>query len=298
VDTFWTVLGSLLIAAILWEVFNDLFHPAGTGSLSDWVGRMLFEGCKRAPRVLPLAGPVALVTIIALWVAGLVIGFALVYYRAYPGDFRTSTGTVPSASSRLPASLYFSFETLITLGYGDIVPQSKIIRFVAAAEGLVGFGLLTASVSSIVLLYPALSRMRLLARGVSHIVDAERQSGISLAATGSEVTLSSLARDVTHARIDLVHFPLVYYFAAKDPEAAVPTWVREIVRIAGEACEPGRPEAVRLAGNVLDGALHEFAAILDVRFLHTKSRNRDVIFAALVKDHLLGHSTADTGRLG
>jgi len=287
VDTFWAVLGFLLIAAILWEVFSDLFHPGGTSALTDWVGRMIFEGCKRIPRTLPLAGPAALVTVIALWVAGLVMGFALVYYRAYPADFRTSTGAVPADSSRMLASLYFSFETLITLGYGDIVPQSGMTRFIAGTEGLVGFGLLTASVSSIVLLYPALSRMRRLARGVSHIVDAERASGIALAATGSDVTLSSLARDVTNARIDLVHFPLVYYFASEDPEASVPTWVRELVRLASEACQPGRPEHVRFAGNALDRALHEFAAILDARFLHTRSRNRDVIFQALAKDHLV-----------
>jgi hypothetical protein len=290
VDTFSAVVGLVLIAAILWEVFNDLFHPAGTGAVSVWVGRLLFESCKRIPRALPVAGPATLVTVIALWVAGLVVGFALVYYRAYPGDFRTSTGTVPSESSRLIASLYFSFETLITLGYGDIVPRSRMIRFIASTEGLVGFGLLTASVSSIVLLYPALSRMRLLARGVSHIVDAERESGISLAATASDVMLSSLARDVTHTRIDLVHFPLVYYFASEDPKAAVPTWVRELVRLAGEACQPHRPEAVRLAGNTLDRALHEFAAILDGRFLHTRSRDRDVIFQALANDHLVARS--------
>jgi hypothetical protein len=287
-DTFWVVAGFTLIAAILWEVFNDLFHPAGSGSLSDWTGRLIFEGCKRIPRALPLAGPTALITVIALWVAGLVVGFALLYYPAYPGGFRTSTGTVPTESSPILASLYFSFETLITLGYGDIVPRSGPIRFAAATEGLVGFGLLTASVSSIVLLYPALSRMRLLARGVSHIVDAERESGVPLADTESDVTLSSLARDVTNARIDLIHFPLVYYFASEDPRAAVPTWVRDAARLAGEARGPGRPEHVRFAGAALDRALHEFAAILDARFLHTRSHSRDVIFQALARDHLVG----------
>jgi hypothetical protein len=287
VATFWAVAGLALVAAILWEVFNDLFHPAGTGALSDWVGRGLFEVFKRAPRTLPLAGAAALVTVIALWVAGLVVGFGLMYQPAYPGAFRTSTGTVPTDSSSLIGSLYFSFETLITLGYGDIVPQSRLIRLLANIEGLVGFGLLTASVSSIVLLYPALSRMRLLARGVAHIVDAERESGILLAATGSEVMLSGLARDVTNARIDLVHFPLVYYFASEDPKAAVPTWVRELVRLARDASREDRPEPVRLAGYTLDRSLHEFAAILDARFLHTRSPNRDVIFQALAKDHLV-----------
>jgi hypothetical protein len=286
VDVFWAVLGIVLIGAVLWEVFDDLFHPAGTGALSDWLGRTMFTGFKRAPNLLPLAGPLTLVTMIALWVAGLILGFALVFYRLYPGDFRTSTGAVPPSSSRFLDVVYFSYETLITLGYGDVVPQSHLTRFIAATEGLVGFALLTASVSSIVLLYPALSRMRLLARGVSHIVDAEHASGILLAENDSDVILSGLARDVAHARIDLVHFPIVYYFASNDPRASVPRWVHDLARIAREAGEPGRHPHVRFAGNTLDSALNEFAQILEDRFLHTGSKGRDVIFDAVSADHL------------
>jgi hypothetical protein len=282
------VLGLVLIGAIGWEVFNDLFHPGGSGALSDWLARAFFNGFKRFPRVLGLAGPLALVSVIALWVAGLVFGFALVYFDAYPAGFRTSTGTVPPASAAFLAVLHFSFETLITLGYGDIVPRSWLVRFVASTEGLVGFGLLTASVSSIVLLYPALARMRLLARGVSHIVDAESLSGIPLAGTGSDVTLSSLAREVTRARIDLIHFPIVYFFASNDVKARIAMWVHDLVRFVNEGTQPGRPEHVRFAATALDGALNDFANIVDARFLHTGSRDRKVIFDALAKDHLVG----------
>jgi len=286
-EVFWALIGALLIGAVAWEVFNDLFHPAGTGALSDAIGRTFFGLFKRRPRSLPLAGPLALFTVIGLWVAGLVVGFALVYLHAYPAGFRTSTGAVPQASSRVLNVLYFSFETLITLGYGDVVPQSNLTRLAAGLEGLIGFGLLTASVSWIVLLYPALSRMRLLARGVSHLVDAERKTAIRLAATGSEIVLSGLARDVARARIDLVHFPIIYYFASNDPKASIAMWIGDLVRFADEAGQPDRPEHVRLTAGTLDVALHEFAAILDERFLHTESRNRAVIFDALSADHIL-----------
>ena len=283
----WAGLGVVLIAAIVWEVFNDLFHPAGTGALSDWMGRALFGMFKRFPQLLPLAGPFTLLTVIALWVAGLIVGFALLYLPAYPAAFRTSTGAAPGASSPVLAVLYFSFQTLITLGYGDIAPWTWLVRFVASTEALVGFGLLTASVSSIVLLYPALSRMRLLARVVSHIVDAERTSGIALVATGSDVALSGLARDVTQARIDLIHFPIVYYFASNDAKARVATWVDELVRFANDGAEPSRPEHVRFAAKALDRALDDFAAIVDERFLHTCSRDRASILDALAKDQLV-----------
>jgi predicted Na+-dependent transporter len=89
--------GVVLIMAILWEVFSDLFHPAGHGALSDWLARSLFHILRRTPRLLPIAGPLSLVMVIATWVAGL----------------------VPTDSSRILSALYFSFETLVTLGYGD-----------------------------------------------------------------------------------------------------------------------------------------------------------------------------------
>ena len=281
-------LGAVIVAVVLWEVFNDLFHPAGSGALSDWLGRRLFNAFKHASRFLPLAGPVTVITTIAIWVAALVVGFALIYLHAYPADFRTSTGAMPPPGSRFASVLYFSFETLITLGYGDLVPQSAITRLLSNIEALVGFGLLTASVSSIVLLYPALSRMRLLARGVSHLVGAERDVGHALVASGSDVVLNSLARDVTHARIDLIHFPLVYFFTGNDRHAAIAFWTADLVRFAIDARAPERPAQVRLGGAALDRALHDLAAILEERFLHTGSASRERIFEAFARDHLVG----------
>lgn len=126
---FWPAVGVALIAAVVWEVFNDLFHPGGTGALSDWIARALFNAFKQVPRVLGIAGPLALLMVIASWVTGLVFGFALVYLDAYPAGFRTSTGSVPPASFSFLSVLYFSFQTLIALGYGDIVPRSWMVRF-------------------------------------------------------------------------------------------------------------------------------------------------------------------------
>jgi hypothetical protein len=282
----WPALGVALVAAVVWEVFDDLFRPGATSALSDWLGRAFFDAFRRVPHLLGLAGPLSLVTLIGLWCAGLVIGFALIFVPVYPAAFQTGTGAVPPDSRAFLSALNFSFETLTTLGYGDIVPRSWIVRFVASLEGLVGFGLVTASVSSIVLIYPALSRMRLLARGVAHIVDAEQKSGTPLADLDSELTLSSLARDVTHVRIDLIHFPIVYYFASQDVSARVARWVHDLARFASDASQPGRPERVRFAAIALDSALDDFAGIVDRRFLHTNARDRRSIFDALAKDQL------------
>ena len=283
-DAFMIAGGSAVIAATIWEVFSDLFRPAHSGALSDWIGRQLFQLLRRHQRFTRLAGPAAIVLVIGAWVLLLVTGFALVYYPLYPGHFRTSIGEVPSHAAHFATVFYFSFETLITLGYGEFVPESTISRMLAVSEGLIGFGLLTASVSSIVLLYPALARMRHLARTVSQLRAAERRTGVSIVSGGGEGLLAALARDVTNTRIDLLHFPVIYYFATRDREASLAHWTTALGELAGEGLEAAAP-AVRLAAAALDSALDDLAEVLADRFVHSPSRARDAIFTAYAAHH-------------
>ena len=278
------VAGLAIVVLIVAEVFFDLFHPAHSGALSDWIGRRLFNLLRRRRSLLPLAGPLSVVIVIATWVLMLVLGFGLVYYGSFPEGFRTSTGEVPPRSPQFLSALYFSFETLITLGYGDYVPHAVPLRFVATSQALIGLGLLTASVSSIVLLYPALSRMRLLARSVAHFVAAERDASLSIAECDSGAILAAFARDVSNTTIDLLHFPIVYYFAADDAEASLARWTGQLVRIAGQGMSTtARPE-MRLAAAVLDRALTDFSVHVAERFLSIDPADREAVFRALAKD--------------
>jgi hypothetical protein len=60
--------------------------------------------------------------------------------------------------------VYFSLQVLTTLGLGDYAPIPIWLRLIATFEALIGFDLLTASISSIVLLHLALGRVRTLSR--------------------------------------------------------------------------------------------------------------------------------------
>ena len=57
---------------------------------------------------------------------------------AWPGSF--SDASAPGSSARFPLStaLYYSFVTLATLGYGDVVPRTEIARGVAVLEAVGG----------------------------------------------------------------------------------------------------------------------------------------------------------------
>lgn len=76
-------------------------------------------------------------------------------------------------------------------------------------EALVGFALVTASVSWVLLIYPALARTVTFARRVSVLVYAEQVSGVDLVSNEAEYLLGELMLEVIRARVDLVHFPII-----------------------------------------------------------------------------------------
>jgi hypothetical protein len=66
--------------------------------------------------------------------------FAMIYIaveRAFPGSLGPAGSTVPVQLGP-GAAFYFSFVTLATLGYGDIVPLSGVLRGIAVLEAVAG----------------------------------------------------------------------------------------------------------------------------------------------------------------
>jgi hypothetical protein len=78
------------------------------------------------------------------------IYFGLLYWlfeQVRPGTFVTATKL-----SR-PDAIYFSFVTLATLGYGDIVPRTDVARGLAVIEGVGGQLFLAVLVARLLSLY-------------------------------------------------------------------------------------------------------------------------------------------------
>jgi len=84
----------------------------------------------------------------AYLLAGLTFGVAYwVIEMSVPGSFRGATGL------GLSDSIYFSFVTIATLGYGDIVPVSETARAVTILEAVGGQMYLAVLVARLVSLY-------------------------------------------------------------------------------------------------------------------------------------------------
>lgn len=149
----------------------------------------------------------------------LAVGWALIYWPRMPEAFLLSPGLGSSGAEGFVDALYLSLMTLTTLGYGTITPSPNWLQIVAMLEALVGFGLLTASLTWVTSLYPVFTRRQSLAREISLLQESEEETGsdpAELDPEGVERLLETLTSQLVTPQGDLVRFPVTYYFHNSD----------------------------------------------------------------------------------
>jgi hypothetical protein len=107
---------------------------------------------RRREGVLSLYGPLSLLALLASWVAGLIVGFALLYWSV-GGELQAGAGAPDFFTC-----IYLSGVTFFTLGYGDVTPHEPLGRVVAVAEAGGGFGFLAVVIGYVPVIYQAFSR--------------------------------------------------------------------------------------------------------------------------------------------
>jgi hypothetical protein len=176
-----SALGVGLIALAGRDVFDALFHPEGKGMLGRLIMRSVWAAFRPLARARPgafaLAGPTALLVVIGSWAALLILGWALIFWPHIHGEFYSAVAVHPGT---FVEALHISLVTITTIGFSDVIPHAGWLRVVAPLEALLGFGLLSASISWLLLIYPALSRRRSLAYEISLLVEAQRRTRVAL----------------------------------------------------------------------------------------------------------------------
>jgi hypothetical protein len=144
---------SVAISSFALMVVGHLFTLAAGGVLAALILLQVFrEGPITGHRI---RGAIAVYLLMGfIWTAAYDL-----LYRCFPGAFRFAY-TADEGVGHIHDLTYYSFITLTTIGYGDIVPAHPIARSLAMAEGLVGQ------------LYPAI----LIARLVSMELESRRRA--------------------------------------------------------------------------------------------------------------------------
>jgi len=149
----WFVI-AMAAAAILADILDFLLHNAVT-SWASKIGIVLFLGYavvsilfylgrqKEVTADMIMAGASEYVLIAILWA-----WLYLLIETVYPGSF-----SVAGAKMDRSGLLYFSFVTLTTTGYGDILPISVQARSLAVLETITGQLFIAITVARLVSLY-------------------------------------------------------------------------------------------------------------------------------------------------
>ncbi|MFF5446322.1 potassium channel family protein [Streptomyces sp. NPDC012888] len=277
--------GAVLVLYVLRDVFHTLWHPTRHGGLSRLIMSSAWRVAGRMSarrRASGLAGPLAMVAVVAVWAVTVVVGWALVYWPHMPGAFTYAEGLRPAEHAGFPDALYVSLVHVSTLGLGDISPTAGWLRVLAPLESLVGFALLTATVSWTLGIFPALARRRALALRLSHLARTH-PSAEQVDTDAGAAVIDGLAAAVSVVTVDFMQYAESYYFYDGDDRTSLAARLPDAGNLADQASAARHPD-VRLAAAVLRAALEDLAVTLDRRFLHTGGTARQV-FEAFARDH-------------
>ncbi|WP_030177169.1 potassium channel family protein [Spirillospora albida] len=283
-----SLLGAGLVMATLRELFHTIWHPTRRGGASRLVMSALWHGSRRVrarERMAALVGPLSMVAVMALWASAIVAGWALIYLPHMPEGFTFQSALEPSARSNLLDSVYVSLVMVATLGLGDVTPNTGWLRVITPLEALVGFVLLSAVVSWVLGIYPALARRRALALRLALLREAD-PSARRLDGPAGAALLEGLTGEVIRVRVDFSQYAEGYFFHDGEPRTSLAAGIGYAVDLADRGRKA--PDAdVRLAAAMLAGALDDLATVLDQRFLRTGGASHEV-FAAYAADHGYG----------
>ena len=275
--------GSLVVVAVLVDIFHTLANPGRQGWLSRQVHRTTWVLSRRSA----WSGPLSMLGVIGIWGAAIVFGWALVYWPHMPEGFTFPEGSKPMHDPTFVDALYLSLVTISTLGFGDVYPATDWLRIVNPLEALFGFALLTVVVSWVLQVYPALSRRRELALRLSSMRRAGTLDALpDLGSTAIVLLINGLAADITRAHVDMSDYAESYYFRENNEDAALPAMIGFAVDLGNLAAASPHPD-VRLCGKLLLNTLADFSDMLAARFLRTHEASLDLM-SSYARDHRHG----------
>ncbi len=161
------VIGLLLIAIVLYDVFESIILPRPTPSRlrpaamlvrGGWpLWRAFGEVAKtvdRRERRLGIFAPLVVLVLLGLWIVMLIVGYGLL--------FDVLAGQLEPSPPDLLTAMYFAAVSLLTIGYGDIVATSGAGRIVAIGAGGSGLAIVAVAAAYLFSLYASFQRREVL----------------------------------------------------------------------------------------------------------------------------------------
>ncbi|MDQ4063219.1 MAG: potassium channel family protein [Actinomycetota bacterium] len=239
--------GVALILAGIADVFLTVLHPDGFGFLSSRLYNGLFGAVRFLTRLMPrrfralglsMAAPLMVPATITMWISLVLIGYALVYYAGM--NTQTFNFSNPGLEPSFGEALYISGTAISTLGFGDVTPSSGFYQVLTVSEALIGFGILTLSISYVVGIYGVLQHLGVLGAGLLHQA-SDTAEPLSIVAPhfpdgeprDIESHVVALHRSLVELYEGMRRYPIVYYYHSRRAYRSLPYTFRMIGGFAG-----------------------------------------------------------------
>jgi hypothetical protein len=221
-----TAAGVGLLLIIIYDVYATVLHSSARyGPIGERLNRGVWRAARtlafKLPRMrrhkfLNMVGPLMMPLLLLTYIVLLVVAFAFIYYPYLPTDFNAAHDT---SQTSFADALYFSGMTLTTLGYGDIVPRTHVMRFVGVFESAVGIISITLAITYLLTVYGALEHKRTAALSLYHQAgDGADAAGfiahhyVEGKFYGLRSALSTANRDLQALLESHVEHPVIHYF--------------------------------------------------------------------------------------
>lgn len=279
--------GIMIVSVVLLDVFLTVLDADGRSIMSGRLYRAFWWLWRHFARLLPkgtedvtlsLGAPLMIPLAIAVWILGLVTGFALLYFGGFsPDEVVTGGGSQPSLSN----AFKLSWVTLSTIGFVEISPSNMPYSMAVALEAILGGIVLTLTITYYLNVHHVVRTYNEFVSFIEHHTEDVERPFASLGSTldggtfTGETFVARLHDEVSALHEGLRRYPIVYYFRTVRADRGLPKTLARLRKIAGglSFTMPAHPSLSRsMAVRALRRALVDLAADLQARYVPVNTR--------------------------
>jgi hypothetical protein len=231
-----TASGVLVLLLVAVDVYSTILDDRPrVGPLGDTLNRSVWRAAltiarrvsrQGRHRLLNFVAPLLMPMLIILYIAFIILGFALIFEPRLTTQFHT---TRDPASLTFSDAVFFSGMTLTTAGDGELIPGTMTTRLLSVGESATGVALISLAITYLLTVYGALQRKRTVALSFYH----QAQEGANVAGfiahhfvvdhfVGFEGILRTGARDLQDLLEAHIEHPILHYFHTVEVYKSLP----------------------------------------------------------------------------